>query len=156
MVKSTLSEVIEKVDQYMLNGISPLLSSDLVHVLMDMGHGDEIVLANANFPAHSNAKRLLKADGINLTDLLRAILMHFPLDSYVQDNAFVLAVPQGEPEPLVWFDFETQLSSASDKGLTRISKDDFFARAASAFAIVSSGETRLRSNIIIRKGVVLP
>jgi L-fucose mutarotase len=140
----------------MLKGISPLLSSDLVHTLMDMGHGDEIVLANANFPAHSRAKKLLKADGINLTDLLEAILQYFPLDSNVSENAFVLAVPQGDAEPEIWSSFEKQVAAVSDKGLSRISKDDFFARAANAFAIVASGETRLRSNIIIRKGVVLP
>ena len=140
----------------MLKGISPLLSSDLVRVLMDMGHGDEIVLANANFPAHSRAKRLIKADGINLTDLLDAILQYFPLDSNVTENAFVLGVPQGDSEPAIWSEFEKSLESVNDKGLTRISKDDFFARAANAFAIVASGETRLRSNIIIRKGVVLP
>ncbi len=140
----------------MLYGISSLLSSDLVHVLMDMGHGDEIVLANANFPAHSRAKRLLKADGINLTDLLSAILQHFPLDGNVDENAFVLAVPSGEAEPEIWANFEKSLAVVNDKQLSRITKEAFFERATSAFAIVSSGETRLRSNIIIRKGVVLP
>jgi L-fucose mutarotase len=138
----------------MLKGISPLLSSELVHVLMDMGHGDEIVLANANFPAHSLARRLLKADGICLTDLLAAILCHFPLDMAATENTWVIGVPPGEAEPDVWQTYETQLAPAGAGGPVRISREAFFSRARDAFAIVASGEMRLRSNIILRKGIV--
>lgn len=138
----------------MLKGISPLLSSELVHVLMDMGHGDEIVLANANFPSHTRARRLLKADGICLPELLAAILRYFPLDGAVPESAWVLGVPPGDTEPDIWTVYEDCLAAAGGSGLVRISREAFFSRSSDAFAIVASGEVRLRSNIILRKGVV--
>src|SRR5574339_643161 len=90
----------------MLKNISPVISPDLIKVLMEMGHGDELVIADGNFPAASIAQRLVRADGLGCTPLLDAILQIFPLDQYVEKPVALMAVVPGDPyKPVIWDEY---------------------------------------------------
>lgn len=96
----------------MLKGISPLISPELLKVLCEMGHGDEIVLADANFPAESMGQRVVRADGIGATELLRAILPLFPLDQYDESNFVLMSVVPGDPiKPVIWDEYRATLTA---------------------------------------------
>jgi L-fucose mutarotase len=140
----------------MLIGISPLISPDLLAVLHRMGHGDEIVLADAHFPGDTYGKRVLRADGLKIPDLLDAILPLFVLDSYVESPLIMMVPVSGDQlDPVV----ETSYRQAIDKHwpntppIQRIDRFDFYDRAKQAFAILMTGETVKYGNIILKKGV---
>jgi L-fucose mutarotase len=137
----------------MLKGISPLLSPELVKILMEMGHGDEIVLADAHFPAASHTSRLIRSDGITIPALLDAILPLFPLDQYVQEPLSLMKVVEGDRvETPIWGVYQEKVGSTSFEYLERF---DFYERAKQAYAIVATGEKSQYANIILKKGVVL-
>ena len=141
----------------MLKGIPPILSPDLMHMMMSMGHGDELVLADANFPAATNARRLVRADGHGVPDVLEAVLKFFPLDTYVPEPAVVMAVVPGDKvEPVIWKDYERILGAAEgrDVPLAQIERNGFYTRARMAFGVVATGEKALYANLILVKGVV--
>lgn len=141
----------------MLKGIPPLLSPDLLHVLASMGHGDELVLADANFPAATHARRLIQLPGTSAPAVLQAVLQVFPLDDFVPQAAFTMQVvddPHARPPVVAEFDALLQAQGcAASAALERFA---FYARAASAFAIVATGETRIYGNLLLKKGVVRP
>ena len=141
----------------MLRNISPILSPDLLHTLRAMGHGDEIVIADANFPGTALGQRCHRLDGISATDVLTAVLQVMPLDSFVPDPALVMEVvddPNAVP-PIVAA-FQTIVMNTADNPVTlgKIERFAFYDRAKSAFAIVQTGETRLYGNIVLKKGVI--
>ena len=143
----------------MLKLVHPAISPDLMAILMQMGHGDEIVLADANFPADSNAQRIIRADGIDLETLLPAILKFFPIDTFVPDQALVMdPVDPQAPEPTIWARFRADLQQAEGRvvTLTRVERFEFYERARQAYAIVATGSRAFYSNIILKKGVVAP
>jgi L-fucose mutarotase len=140
----------------MLKGISPLFSPELLATLYRMGHGDEIVLADAHFPGDSVNELVIRADGLKIADLLDAILPLFALDSYVDDPVVMMAcVPGDEPDPQVEADYQAAIGRhAPDSPPTQfIERFAFYDRARSAFAVVMTGETRKYGNIILKKGV---
>jgi L-fucose mutarotase len=142
----------------MLKGIDPALGPDLLAILRAMGHGDEIVIADSNFPAASTARRLVRADGISGTRLARAIAAIMPIDDFVPNAAFTMAVV-GKPDevPPIVNEFATILKAAGYKGaIEPIERFAFYERAAKAYAIVATGEQRLYANLILKKGVVPP
>jgi len=138
----------------MLRGISNLLSPELLKILMEMGHGDELVLGDGNFPAVSHAQRLLRADGHGIPALLDAILPLFPLD-YDVDFSAVLMDSRGV-EPAVWKTYREKLGAYpdGDKQLLIIQKPAFYDRAQKAYCVLATGETEQFANLIIRKGVI--
>jgi L-fucose mutarotase len=138
----------------MLRGIPPILSPQLFKILMEMGHGDEIVLADGNFPAASTARRLVRADGHGVAPLLEAVLRFFPLDEHVAHPAILMAAEQEKPE--IWNEYEQLLASVDAReGITEcIERHAFYARAEEAYAVVATGETAVYANIILKKGVV--
>ena len=140
----------------MLKGISPLLSPDLLKVLCEMGHGDEIVLADANFPGASTAVRLVRADGLPVVAMLNAILPLFPLDSYADPLIMMQAVPGDLLDPEVESDFmQVARRYKPDASVPlRIERNAFYERARHAFCVVMTGEVRLYGNIILKKGVI--
>ena len=143
----------------MLKGIPTILSPDLMKILMEMGHGDELVLADANFPAASHAQRLIRCDGHNIPNLLKAILHVYPLDTYVAQPAGLMAVVPGDPvKPVIWETYRQLLNEAEQKTIEieMIERFAFYERAKKAYAIVATGETALYANIILKKGVVAP
>ncbi len=141
----------------MLKGISPLLSPILLKTLCEMGHGDEIVIADGGFPSESVGKggTVIRADGIGACELLDAILTVFPLDQY-EDEKFILmdVVPGDNVNPVIWKEYERILEKY-EKGvkLSLLERNEYYERAKKAYAIVATGETAQYANIILKKGV---
>ena len=140
----------------MLIGISPLLSPELLAILYRMGHGDEIVLADAHFPGESVSRTVVRADGLKVADLLDAILPLFALDEYVEAPVAMMAATAGDQlDPRV----ETQYREAIDRHwpdtppIVRIDRFAFYERTKEAFAVVMTGETAKYGNIVLKKGV---
>jgi L-fucose mutarotase len=143
----------------MLRNIDPLLTPDLLKILREMGHGDEIVIVDANYPAASDARRLVYLPGADATQALRAILTLMPLDTYVDCAAFGMAVV-GEPDRVepTHSDFQRTIDEVAleDVTLERLERFAFYERARQAFAIVSTAERRLYGNVLLKKGVIAP
>ncbi len=140
----------------MLIGISPLISPDLLAVLHRMGHGDEIVLADAHFPGETYGQRVLRTDGLKIPALLDAILPLFILDTYVESPLIMMAAVTGDQlDPAV----ETSYRKAIDRHwpdtppIQRIDRFDFYERTKQAYAVLMTGETVKYGNIILKKGV---
>ena len=140
----------------MLIGISPLIFPELLALLHRMGHGDEIVLADAHFPGETYGKRILRADGLRIPDLLDAILPLFALDTYVESPLIMMSAVSGDQlDPAV----EISYRQAVDKHwpdtppIQRIDRFDFYDRTKQAFAVLMTGETVKYGNIILKKGV---
>ncbi|MDR3517261.1 MAG: L-fucose mutarotase [Azospirillaceae bacterium] len=141
----------------MLRGISPLLSPDLLALLSRMGHGDELVLTDAHFPAESCNTRVLRADGLRVHDLLDAIMPLWALDSYVSDPLVMMAPAEGDiadPQVALRFRAAIERHDPDAAATTFISRFDFYDRTRRAFAVVVTGETAKYGNIIIKKGVI--
>lgn len=141
----------------MLIGINPLLSPDLLSILRSMGHGDEIVIADANYPGFSTAKQLVRLDGISAPDVVAAILSVMPLDSFVDAPAISMedaSNPTTVPE--IVREFQTIIDNVADcpRQIVQLERFAFYERAKSAFAIVQTGELKHFGNLIIKKGVV--
>lgn len=141
----------------MLKGIPSIISPELLHILMEMGHGDELVIGDGNFPAASCAKRLVRADGHGVPELLDAILSLFPLDTFVEAPAALMAVVAGDDRvPQIW-DIYRQIIDKYQQGakIAKVERFDFYNRARQAYAVLATGEAALYANIIIKKGVVI-
>lgn len=140
----------------MLKGISPLISPALLEVLARMGHGDEIILADAHFPAESFNDRVLRADGLRIPDLLEAILPLFELDVYVPTPLTMMAAVEGDQlDPSVEEAYLGAIhkSNPNVPAIERIDRFDFYDKARGAFAVLMTGETAKYGNIILKKGV---
>ena len=140
----------------MLKGISPIISPDLLSVLARMGHGDEIIFADAHFPGETFNTNVLRADGIKIPDLLEAVLPLFELDSYVDAPLVMMAAVKGDSlDPTVEASYleKIKLTNPQISGTARIDRFDFYERAKNAFAVVMTGETAKYGNILIKKGV---
>jgi L-fucose mutarotase len=143
----------------MLKGLDPLLSADLLHVLRAMGHGDELVIADANFPAASVGRRLVPLPGVSATRALEAVLSVMPLDEFVDAPCARMQVvddPAAVPE--ICKEFQTIIDRAEGGRfkLAGIERFAFYERARQAFAVVQTGETRLYGNVLLKMGVVRP
>jgi L-fucose mutarotase len=143
----------------MLKGIPARISPELMYALMKMGHGDELVLADGNFPADSIARRIVRADGLSVPEVLEAVLQFFPLDPYAEAAAFVMQpVPGDPPKPPIWKKFKQLLDAAEGKNveLKQVERFAFYEQAKQAYAVVATSETALYANLILKKGVVVP
>jgi L-fucose mutarotase len=139
----------------MLKGISQVISPELLAVLARMGHGDEIILADAHFPGHSIGPQVLRADGLTVAQLLDGILPLFELDSYATP-LIMMAVAAGDTlDPDVEADYRAVIRKhvAGEPKLERIDRFAFYERAKGAFAIVIAGELRKYGNLLLKKGV---
>ena len=140
----------------MLKGISPIISPELLSTLARMGHGDEIVLADAHFPAYTFNNNVLRADGIRIPDLLEAILPLFELDTYVEFPLVMMKAVEGdELDPDVEKSYleKVRITNPQITTCKKIDRFKFYERSEKAFAIVSTGETAKYGNIILKKGV---
>ncbi len=140
----------------MLKGISPLISPLLLQTMSRMGHGDELVLADAHFPGESLNKTIVRADGLRIPDLLEAILPLFELDTYVSRPLVMMAPVDGDQlDPLVELSYMERIIKTNPQvsSIERIERFSFYRRAKEAFAVVMTGETAKYGNILLVKGV---
>lgn len=140
----------------MLKGIDKLLTGDILKALCDMGHGDEMVIADANFPAETVAQRLIRVPGIDGVRMAEAIMSVFPLDTYVEHPACVMELTDGDkakgmPTPVVWPEYARV--TGSELGL--IERFAFYERTKKAYLVIQTGEERQYGNLLLTKGVVL-
>jgi L-fucose mutarotase len=141
----------------MLKGIDPLLSPDLLHALAAMGHGDEIAIVDANFPAAANARRLIETPGVASPAMLAAILTLLPLDTRVSPAVFTMQVtgdPAAIPPPVADFAAVLTEHGLADMEMGHLERHAFYERARGAFAIVRTGESRRFGNVLLVKGVI--
>ena len=145
----------------MLQGISKLLTGDLLKALCDMGHGDELVIADANFPGERVARRLIRLPGISGTELLRAIAPLIPLDAYSPAPALVMQLTdsdraKGMPDPAIWGEYEAILREhyVEDTRVDTIERQAFYERAKTAYLVIQTGEERIYGNLLLAKGVI--
>lgn len=142
----------------MLKHIPNILSPDLLKILMEMGHGNEIVIADGNFPAASIAQKLIRLDGHNVPEVLKAILEFFPLDTYVEKPVGLMAVvPRDNIKPVIWKEYKKIIKDSKEPFIDFefIDRFEFYERAKNAYAIIATSESALYANIILKKGVVV-
>nr|XP_035965510.1 fucose mutarotase isoform X2 [Halichoerus grypus] len=144
-----------------LKGVPALLSPELLYALARMGHGDEIVFADVNFPTSPCGPEEIRADGLGTPPLLEAVVRVLPRDTSVESPAAVMElVPSDRKTGLqtpVWRSYQSILSEAGcTSSLAKIERFEFYARAKKAFAVVATGETALYGNLILKKGVLAP
>jgi L-fucose mutarotase len=139
----------------MLKGIDPIVCPDLLKIMAEMGHGDELILADAHFPGHTFCEKVIRGDGLQIPALLEGIIPLFELDSY-SDPLIMMAAVEGDTlDPQVEVDYMAAIQKAAPNapGVTRIGRFEFYDRAEKAFAVVMTGTTVKYGNIILKKGV---
>lgn len=143
----------------MLKGIPAVIPPQLLATLCSMGHGDEIVLADGNFPAETQGVPVVRCDGHGVPVLLKAILRLFPLDSYVATPAALMAVVKGDSyEPEIWEEYLRILAehNCGAEKIEYVERFAFYERARRAACIVATGELSQYANVILKKGIVKP
>lgn len=143
---------------FMLKGIPDIISPELLKILHEMGHGDDLVIGDANFPAASNAKRLVRCDGHGVPEVLDAILQLFPLDIYVDHPVGLMQVVPGDNTiPEIQEEIRKIVCKYDDRGektIEYIERFAFYEKARNAYAIVATTERKLYGCVIIKKGVI--
>ena len=140
-----------------LNHINPLISPELMKALMEMGHGDEIVFTDRNFPAVSNANRLIAYSGIGIQELLHAVLYYLPIDYAADKPVKLMRIPPDSDYKGDVVDTYQKIVDryhGSPVGMEMLERQEFYSRSAKAFVIVATGDSARFANIIIRKGIV--
>ena len=144
----------------MLKGISPLLTGDLLKALCDMGHGNQLIIADANFPAAALARQVIRLPGADAVEVLNAILPLFPLDCWSECPAHVMELTEGDkaagaPAPAMWQIFDDALKAADGMGrLGKIDRFQLYDCAKTACLVIQTGEMRPYGNLVLTKGVV--
>ena len=141
----------------MLKNVPKLVSPELLKILSEMGHGDEIVIADANFPSENYGKRVVRADGIGGADMLRAVLALIPLDEYSEPNMILMRLEErdvGRIDPKIWNEYKRIAASDDAACIGNIGRFDFYERAKGAYAVIATGEEAVYANIILKKGVI--
>lgn len=142
--------------RHMLKKTPKTISPQLLKTLMEMGHGDEIVIADGNFPCHSISENVIRADGLSGSEILRAIMELFPLDTYSAQQVFLMEVVDGDDYiPEIWDNYkEILVKSGEPFTIGYIERFAFYERARKSYAVIATGEEALYANIILKKGVV--
>lgn len=146
----------------MLKGISPLISPELLKALCEMGHGDELVIADGNFPCESVGKNsvVIRADGHGTAEILDAVLQLIPLDTYSEKPVALMEVVKGDtcPTPTIWKEYDEILNKyePDHHDIEMIERFAFYERAKDAYLIIATGETAIYANVLLKKGVVTP
>ncbi len=144
----------------MLKGISPIISPELLKALAQMGHGDELIIADGNFPCHSVGKDaiVIRADGHGVPEILDAIMELIPLDTYTEKPVGLMEVVPGDTcgTPEIWQTYEEILAKHEPEhhSVEFIERFAFYERAKSAYLIIATGEKAIYANILLKKGVV--
>ena len=140
----------------MLKNVPSIISPELLKILMEMGHGDTIVIGDGNFPAAANAKRLVRLDGHGVPEILDAILKLMPLDTYVKTPVSLMDNGDKENRPPIWDEYKKIIEkNEGEKDIELIERFAFYTRAKNAYAIIATGETAIYANVILQKDVVI-
>ena len=139
----------------MLKNIPKIVSPELLKILCETGHGDEIVIADGNFPAETCGQRVVRADGHGGEAILDAVLSLIPLDTYALENLLLMQTTNGDPTPEIW-DKYFAIAKKHDPNLRAgtLERFEFYERAKKAYAVIATGESAIYANIIIKKGVI--
>ena len=139
----------------MLKNIPKIISPALLKILCEMGHGDEIVIADGNFPAEAYGQRVSRADGLGGEEMLDAVLSLIPLDTYALENFLLMKTTNGDPIPAIW-DSYFAIAKKHDGNLRagNLERFEFYERAKKAYAVIATGEGAVYANIILKKGVI--
>lgn len=138
----------------MLKGIPSIISPELLKILMEMGHGDEIVIGDGNFPGQSMNARCVRCDGHGVPEVMEAILKLMPLDTYAKPAFIIQKIPGDNVETPIWDVFDKIIKEHTDERIEQIERFAFYERAKKAYAVVMTGETALYGCIILKKGVI--
>lgn len=141
----------------MLKGIPNILTPELLKIMMEMGHGDEIVIADGNFPSFAHPERVVRLDGHGIPEIMEALLEFMPLDPYVENPTVFMAVLPDDPYvPEIWDTYREIGKRFEEDGLreTAVNKFEFYERAKKAYALITTSEKALYANVILKKGVV--
>ena len=141
----------------MLKGIPPILTPELMKILMEMGHGDELLICDGNYPKFGCPDRCVRMDGHGISEILDAVLQFMPLDTYVDHPTVLMAVLPDDPyKPVIWPEYQRIGQKHEENGLREIAVDkpEFYSRGAQCYACIATSEKALYANIILRKGVV--
>ena len=144
----------------MLKGIPKIISPELLKVLCEMGHGDEIVIADGNFPCESMGKNaiVVRADGNNVPEILDAVLALIPLDQYYDTPVALMEVVKGDtvPIPVIWNEYDKILKARTPENckIEYMERFAFYERAKKAYAIIATSEEAVYANVLLKKGVV--
>lgn len=144
----------------MLKGIPPILSPELLKVLCEMGHTDELTIGDGNFPGHTYGKKVIRLDGHGVPEVLDAILQVFPLDTYVDKPVTLMGVVKGDPAKTpIWDTYKEIVAKHDERGAAcfeEIDKWDFYEKTKEkSTVVIMTGETAIYANIILKKGVVV-
>lgn len=139
----------------MLKGIPKIVSPNLLKILCEMGHGDEIVIADGNFPSENFGKRVVRADGVGGEEMLSAVLKLIPLDTYVDENFLLMQIVEGDEVPSIWQKY-FDIAHEHDDNLRvgDLERFAFYERAKNAYAVIATSESAVYANIILKKGVI--
>lgn len=138
----------------MLKGIPKIISPELLKIMMEMGHGDELVIGDGNFPGESISSRCVRCDGHGTGELLEAVLKLFPLDTY-QKPVYIMEKVKGDTVATpIWDEYKKIIEPYTAEEIQQIERFEFYERAKKAYAVVMTGESALYANIILKKGVV--
>ena len=144
----------------MLKGIPPIISPELLKALCEMGHGDELIIADGNFPSQSIGKNavVVRADGHGAVEILEAVLQLIPLDAYVEKPVALMELSPGEtcPTPQIWGEYQKVLEKHEPEhcDIEMTERFVFYERAKKAYLIIATGETAIYANVLLKKGVV--
>ena len=140
----------------MLKNIPKNISPELLKVLCEMGHSDEIVIADGNFPSAGINKNVIRYDACGVTDILKSILELFPLDEYVEAHVMLMKTGiEYKGKPKIWEEYEVILEKNKFQGkILEVDRFEFYERAKTAYAVIATGETAIYANIILKKGVI--
>ncbi len=138
----------------MLKGIPKILPPDLLKILCEMGHGDELIIADGNFPSANIGKRVVYMSGNGCVEVLEAVLKLLPLDTYAQPLYLMEKVKGDNVDTPIWDKYKAVVEGNSDAQFDYLERFDFYERAKSAYAVIATGESALYANILIKKGVV--
>ena len=139
----------------MLKGIPSVLSPELLKIMMEMGHGDELVISDGNFPAANMAQRLVRLDGHGVPEILDSIMKFFPLDPMVDAPVALMAVPADQKtEPVIWAEYRQIIGKYEQVNIENVERFAFYERAKKAYAVIATGESATYANILLKKGIV--
>jgi L-fucose mutarotase len=138
----------------MLKGLPKVISPELLKCLDEMGHGDELVIADGNFPSGTNGIRVVRADGISGPEMLKAIMALIPLDTYSNENFLLMETVKGDPTPTIWKEYDAIGKQDPAYRPGHIERQAFYERSKKAYVIIATGEQAVYANIILKKGVI--